>query len=98
MLKTIAEAKNYAIDRISQIEWEDLVETEKLLIQTELENLFYDKISSIVSDEEIEALQAENEEDLEWKLFYKIPNYMELVENTTAEFLAEYLSPESIIR
>ena len=92
MLKTIAEAKDYAIDRISQIEGEDLIDTEKMLIQTELENLFFDKISEVVSDEEIEGLQAENEEELEWKLFYKIPNYSNLVEETTAKFLAEYLS------
>jgi len=92
MLKTISDAKNYAIDRISQIGGEDLLETEKMLIKTELENLFFDKISGLVPDQEIESLQAENEEDLEWKLFYKIPNYSNLVEETTAEFLAEYLS------
>ena len=74
MLKTISDAKNYAIDRISQIGGEDLLETEKMLIKTELENLFFDKISGLVPDQEIESLQAENEEDLEWKLFYKIPN------------------------
>jgi type III secretory pathway lipoprotein EscJ len=65
MLKTLEEAKNYAIDRVSQIEGEDLIETEKQLIQTELENLFYEKISTVVSDEDIENLQAENQEDLE---------------------------------
>lgn len=93
MLKTLKEAKTYAIDRVSQIEGEDLVETEKQLIQTELENLFYEKVSTVVSDEEIENLQAENQEDLEWKLFYKVPNYVSLVEETTAEFLANYLAP-----
>ena len=93
MLKTLEEAKTYAIDRVSQIEGEDLVETEKQLIQTELENLFYEKVSTVVSDEEIENLQVENQEDLEWKLFYKIPNYVSLVEETTAEFLANYLAP-----
>jgi type III secretory pathway lipoprotein EscJ len=65
MLKTLKEAKTYAIDRVSQIEGEDLVETEKQLIQTELENLFYEKVSTVVSDEEIENLQVENQEDLE---------------------------------
>ena len=94
MLKTINEAKNYAIDRISQIEGEDLIETEKLLVQTELENLFLEKLSKEVSSEEIEKLQAENQEDLEWKLFYKVPNYSNLLEDTTAEFLANYLSSE----
>ena len=94
MLKTINEAKNYAIDRISQIEGEDLVETEKLLVQTELENLFLEKLSKEVSSEEIEKLQAENQEDLEWKLFYKVSNYSNLLEDTTAEFLANYLSSE----
>jgi hypothetical protein len=38
-------------------------------------------------------LQAENMDDLEWKLFYKVPNYVSLLEETTAEFLAEYLCP-----
>ena len=95
MLKTLKEAKTYAIDRVSQIEGEDLVETEKQLIQTELENLFYEKVSTVVSDEEIENLQVENQEDLEWKLFYKVPNYVNLVEETTAEFLANYLAPVS---
>ena len=94
MLKTIDDAKNYAIDRISQIEGEDLVETEKLLVQTELENLFLEKLSKEVSSEEIEKLQAENQEDLEWKLFYKVSNYSNLLEDTTAEFLANYLSSE----
>jgi hypothetical protein len=32
-------------------------------------------------------------DDLEWKLVYKVPNYVSLLEETTAEFLAEYLSP-----
>ena len=95
MLKTLEEAKTYAIDRVSQIEGEDLIETEKLIIQTELENLFFDKLSTMVPDEEIDNLKAENQEDLEWKLFYKIPNYVSLVEETTAEFLVNYLAPVS---
>ena len=94
MLKTLEEAKTYAIDRVSQIEGEDLIETEKLIIQTELENLFFDKLSTMVPDEEIDNLKAENQEDLEWKLFYKVPNYSNLLEDTTAEFLANYLSSE----
>ena len=94
MLKTINEAKNYAIDRISQIEGEDLIETEKLLVQTELENLFLEKLSTVVSTEEIEQLQAENQEDLEWKLFYKVPNYSSLLEDITAEFLTDYLTSD----
>ena len=94
MLKTINEAKNYAIDRISQIEGEDLIETEKMLVQTELENLFLEKLSKVISNEEIEELQAENQEDLEWKLFYKVPNYSGLLEDTTAELLTDYLSSD----
>ena len=70
-------------------------ETEKAIVSTLLEEKFFDKIWSIISDEEIEALKAENEEDLEWKLFYKIPNYVSLLEETTAELLTEYLSPSA---
>ena len=93
MLKTLNEAKNYAINRVSEIEGEELVETEKLLIQSQIEELFSDKLSNVISDEDVEALQAENMDDLEWKLFYKVPNYVSLLEETTAEFSAEYLSP-----
>ncbi len=93
MLKTLSEAKNYAINRVSEIEGEELLETEKILIQSQIEELFSDKLSDVISDEEVEALQAEDLDDLEWKLFYKVPNYVSLLEDTTAEFLAEYLSP-----
>ena len=83
--------KDYVITL--EIEGEELVETEKLLIQSQIEELFSDKLSNVISDEDVEALQAENMDDLEWKLFYKVPNYVSLLEETTAEFLAEYLSP-----
>jgi len=95
MIKTLSEAKEYMFDRIEKISWETVDETEKAIVSTFFEEKFFDKIWSIISDEEIEALKAENEEDLEWKLFYKIPNYVSLLEETTAEFLAEYLNPES---
>jgi hypothetical protein len=65
MLKTLNEAKNYAINRVSEIEGEKLVETEKLLIQSQIEELFSDKLSNVISDEDVESLQAENMDDLE---------------------------------
>jgi hypothetical protein len=43
----------------------------------------------------MESLQAWDETELEWKLFYKIPNYVTLLENSVAEVLANYLSPGS---
>jgi hypothetical protein len=65
MLKTLSEAKNYAINRVSEIEGEELLETEKILIQSQIEELFSDKLSDVISDEEVEALQAEDLDDLE---------------------------------
>lgn len=92
MIKTLNEAKEYVFDRIEKISGDIVDETEKAIVSTFLEEKFFNKIWSIISDEEMEALKAENMEELEWKLFYKIPNYVSLLEDSTAEFLADYLS------
>lgn len=93
MIKTLDEARNYMFDRIQKVSWDPVDETEKAIVSTLLEERFYEKIWDLVSEEEMESLQAESEEDLEWKLFYKIPNYVSILEETTAEVLADYLSP-----
>lgn len=94
MLKTLHEAKEYALDRVSQVSWEELSSTEKMIIQTSLEEILRNKLSEVISDDEIDSLNAQDDDDLEGKLFYKIPNYVDILEETTAQFLAEYLSPE----
>jgi len=93
MIQTLSQAKKYMLDRIEKMTWETVNETEKEIVSTLLEEKFYDKIWTLISEEGIESLQAENEEELEWKLFYKIPNYVSILEETTAEVLADYLSP-----
>ena len=94
MLTTLQVAKEYALDRISQITWEELVNTERMVIQTSLEDKIRNKLYEFISDDEIDALKALNDDDLEGKLFYKIPNYINIIGDTTAQFLAEYLSSE----
>ena len=93
MIQTLNQAKEYMIDRVQKITGETVDDAEEAIISTLLEEKFYDKIWALVSEEEMESLQAENEEDLEWKLFYKIPNFVYILEETVAEVLADYLSP-----
>ena len=90
MLKTIDEANNYVVDRIEKISWKPLPEEEKMAIELCLKDKFYEKLSQYISDEEIENLWAQDEKDLENKLFYKIPNYVTLVESSASQYLAEY--------
>lgn len=91
MLKTLNDAKAYALDRVAQIAGEELSETEKILIEFSLEDAFYGKLEFLITEEELEEAQVSSEEELEGFLFHKIPNYVTLLEETTAEFLAEYL-------
>lgn len=93
MIQTLSQAKEYMVDRVQKITGETVDDAEEAIISTLLEEKFYDKIWALVSEEEMESLQAEDEAELEWKLFYKIPNYVSILEETTAEVLADYLSP-----
>lgn len=95
MIQTLNEAKEYMFDRIQKISGDIVNDTEKAIVSTLLEENFYEKIWSVISDEEMESLQAWDETELEWKLFYKIPNYVTLLEDSVAEVLANYLSPSS---
>lgn len=93
MIQTLAQAREYMFDRIQEISGEDVQTTEKEILTTLLYEEFYEKIWFIIGEEELESIQAEDEKELEWILFYKIPNYVSLLEECTAKILAEYLSP-----
>ncbi len=41
MLKTLQDAKNYAVDRVQQIAQDDFSEYEKDFIETQIEELFW---------------------------------------------------------
>lgn len=92
MLKTLQDAKNYAVDRVQQIAQDDFSEYEKDLIETQIEELFWWEIELLVDDQIMEEVQASTLEELESKLFFKIPNYIWLLEKVTISFLADYLS------
>ncbi|MDR2189818.1 MAG: hypothetical protein LBP53_01100 [Candidatus Peribacteria bacterium] len=91
MLQTLAEAKAYATDRIAQLTERELPPEEKFYIEDLLEETFMEKISQLVSEEELEKSNATTIEELEGWLFYHLPNYITLLEDTTAEFMANYL-------
>lgn len=91
MLKTLQDAKNYAVDRVQQIAQDDFSEYEKDFIETQIEELFWWEIELLVDDQVMAEIQASTIEELDSKLFFKIPNYIWLLEEVTSSFLAEYL-------
>lgn len=92
MLQSLQDAKHYARDRVALIAGEELSEVEKDLIEFELEERFFAKLVLLVDEEEFAQAQTQTDEELEGFLFHRIPNYLTVLEQTTLEFLADYLS------
>ena len=92
MITRLDDAKNYAIEQVKRFAEEGLFPDEELIIETGVEEKFFEKIEGLVSEEEFAQAQAKNSEELESYLFNRIPNYVTLLQEATAEFLAEYLS------
>ena len=92
MITRLDDAKNYAIEQVKKFAEEGLFPDEELIIETGVEEKFFEKIEGLVSEEEFAQAQAKNVEELESYLFHRIPNYVTLLQEATTEFLAEYLS------
>ena len=92
MITRLDDAKNYAIEQVKKFVEEGLFPDEELIIETGVEEKFFEKIKGLVPEEEFAQAQAKNDEELESYLFHRIPNYVTLLQEATAEFLAEYLS------
>ncbi|RKW22333.1 hypothetical protein D8B45_04845 [Candidatus Gracilibacteria bacterium] len=92
MITRLDDAKNYAIEQVKKFAEEGLFPDEELIIETGVQEKFFEKIEGLVSEEEFAQAQAKNSEELESYLFHRIPNYVTLLQEATAEFLAEYLS------
>ena len=94
MLKTLMEAKEYAITKIQDLTNETVDSNEKILIEDLLEEHFFEKVSDLIDEEKVEQKKLASEEELEGYLFHEIPNYTTVLEEVTAERLSEYLSQE----
>jgi hypothetical protein len=94
MLISLNEAKKYAIEKVAQLTGEEIDDEEKDIIEMALEQDFFDKISEIISEEELEKAMLTTPEELDGYLFHRIPNYTTLLEETTIAFLSDYLSEE----
>lgn len=94
MLKNLAEAKEFAVEKIEEIVENKLSDREKDLIEFKIEDDFYHKLEEIVSDEEIENAGLASQEELDAYLFAHIPNYNAILEDVTANFLTEYMNAE----
>lgn len=97
MLLTINDAKKYAIEKVKELTWEEIDETEKEIIETIIEENITEKIYEIVSEEKIANANLTSEELLEWYLFQRIPNYSNILEETTTDFIANYLTDDEEI-
>lgn len=89
MLTTLSQAKTFVHEKIA--EYLPLEDIEKDILDTLLEENFFTKIEPFVSEQEIEGQHFEKEEDLDSYLFHKIPNYITLLEETTAETITDYI-------
>ncbi|MEI7562357.1 MAG: hypothetical protein WCJ39_01155 [bacterium] len=94
MLVSLNEAKKYAIEKVAELTGEEIREEEKDIIEMALEQDFFDKVSEIISEEELEKALLTSPEEMEGYLFHRIPNYTTLLEEVTIEFLSDYLSEE----
>ena len=92
MLRSLAEAKEFALEKVQELAQDDFSEQERYLIEFELEDRFYTLLESLVSEEEIENAMFASQEELDAYLFHRVPNYLTLLEQTTIEFLSDYLS------
>ncbi|MEI8091936.1 MAG: hypothetical protein WCG98_07170 [bacterium] len=92
MLKTLNEAKEYALLKVAELTGETVDETEKAIIETEIEESFFYRIEEFVNEEELEKAKLTSPEDLDGYLFHKVPKYATILEEVTTDFLAEYLS------
>lgn len=92
MLRSLAEAKEFALEKVQELAQDDFSEQERYLIEFELEDRFYTLLESLVSEEEIENAMLASQEELDAYLFHHVPNYITLLEEVTLEFLTEYLS------
>ena len=94
MLLSLSEAKEYTIEKIKQFTGEDVSEEEADIIEMSLEQDFFDKAKTVVSDAEISAEHLETPEKMEGYLFHRIPNYTTMLEETVIDFLSDYLAEE----
>lgn len=94
MLKTLTEAKEYAVNQVTKLSDDIIDTTEKSLIEDLLEEHFFEKVSDLVDEQTLEEKKLISEEELEGYLFHEIPNYTSVLEEATAEWLSEYLSQE----
>ena len=92
MLISLKEAKKYAIEKVAEFTGEEVDNYEKDLIEMGLENNFFDKVEDVVDEKELEQAKLVSPEEVDGYLFHKIPNYTTILEETTSEFLTDYLS------
>ena len=65
MLKTLNEAKEYAVKKVSELSEDIIDETEKALIEDLVEEYFFEEISDLVDEKTLEEKKLISQEELE---------------------------------
>lgn len=90
MITTVSDATHYLSEKIQQITHEDI---DQDVLESIVEEKFYNEIEKYVSQEDIEVLK-ENDWDDEFAEKYmvtKIPNYISILENVIKDVFIEYV-------
>lgn len=93
MLLSLTDAKQYVYEKVEQFTSEQITEEEKAVIGSSLELLFFSKIEWMIP-EWMDDVQMEDVNQLDAYMFNNIPKYATVLEETTAEFLSDYLVQE----
>ena len=96
MLATLDQAKQFLLIKVPEYLGTDLEPGEAELLETLLETDFFEKIEGLIDAQDLESKQLETDEQIEHYLFQHIPNYTTLLEESTADVIADYLAPEEV--
>jgi len=95
MLSKISEARNYICETIKNMKGEEIMPE---IVEEIIEEKLYDKVEPLLTDSDLQMLSQneENEDFAENYMIQKVPNYINLLEQTVKEILAEYITEENL--
>lgn len=91
MLTKVSQGVDYIAEKIQKITND---EVDKDVLETILQERFYEKLAEVVSEKDMEVItdSAETDEFVENYMIQKVPKYSTMLEDVVADVLAEYLS------
>jgi hypothetical protein len=96
MLSTPKEAASYTINTIKEIAPLENHNLDEDILEWVIEDLLYEKLTQLLSEQDIETIQQHNESDEYFREYCQIhiPKYYTLLEDITKELITDYLIEE----